>query len=445
MSIIKKIFLSTIVLLFVLLISCEKPYKPPIPKINKLDILKPINDNLIADVFLDASLSMEGFITSGASSKYLQILQGVESAFLSGWPDCRVHFYQFGSKVLALPERGYLHASKREFYQNNEINTKTNIQKVIEYEYVNQNKLILIITDLYQDNSDVNLLSSILKEKCIKQNLAIGILGIKGQFNGNIYDVGTDNFTFNYKSAKDNYETYRPFYIILIGRHSDIARFHSQLTSAVPSIDLTNFIFFSRYLVNPFPTFSNATIDSINNLTELTQLSAIDTCDFRFRKFKLSGNQPNANFISTLKCNILPLTIPFDKNLVNTFISYKLCKNDTMIICKESENFLTVKQKFWQNNILTLRFDFKNLNYLSNGIYLFEVILRPASTSHKFPNWLDKWNMDLETIDLIKENPRLFNGGKTINLKHFINDLWQINLEYHNPKIATLYFFLKKD
>ena len=82
------------------------------------------------------------------------------------------------------------------------------------------------MTDLFQDRRDVNLLVSQLKDKYIKNGLEVGLLGLRSEFNGKVYNLGTTPIL--YRSTPDNPETFRPFYLLVLGRHADIAHYFDR-------------------------------------------------------------------------------------------------------------------------------------------------------------------------------------------------------------------------
>ncbi len=94
--------------------SCEKrQFAPPPPSPDPSDIFEPVSQQFRARIYIDATVSMEGFVVPGASTNYAQILQPLESTAIGGWPNAKVEFYQFGTQVLPLQGRDYLRAAKR--------------------------------------------------------------------------------------------------------------------------------------------------------------------------------------------------------------------------------------------------------------------------------------------------------------------------------------------
>src|SRR5258708_4101401 len=77
------------------------------------------------DVFLDATLSMKGFIVPGIASRYQQTLPLLESVVTRGWSTGEVKFFRFGTIIEELKGREYLAAQKPQFYMDNRIFKET--------------------------------------------------------------------------------------------------------------------------------------------------------------------------------------------------------------------------------------------------------------------------------------------------------------------------------
>jgi hypothetical protein len=214
-----------------LLISCGRHERVKVlPPVEIGDRLPEVSDTLSVDVFLDGTLSMKGFTVPGVTSRYVQTIQLLERAAQKGWDKGSVIFYKFGSRIDPIAGRAYLEAAKPSFYSSPREFQKTYIEKVIDFPrgYVppaggiitgdnlpNGDNLKVIVTDLFQDSADVALLTKSLKENYLAKNLAVGVLGIKSEFAGKVYDVGPVNYTFDYASG-DSPEKFRPFYVLIL-------------------------------------------------------------------------------------------------------------------------------------------------------------------------------------------------------------------------------------
>ena len=86
----------------------------PIHRIDTKDLLTLPTDNLETDIFLDATLSMQGFISEGTFSFYQQTIPILERSVIKN--NGKAHFYKFGTTIKELPERSYSEFDKKSFY-----------------------------------------------------------------------------------------------------------------------------------------------------------------------------------------------------------------------------------------------------------------------------------------------------------------------------------------
>ena len=84
--------------LFIFLTGCDNGKTgipdPPEP----LPPLPPISDKLVARIYFDATLSMQGFVVPG-STHYTQICPYLESVIVSDWRDEKIDFFRFGEQI----------------------------------------------------------------------------------------------------------------------------------------------------------------------------------------------------------------------------------------------------------------------------------------------------------------------------------------------------------
>ena len=184
---------------------------------------------------------MQGFVKPG-STHYTQILPYVERVITTGaWPDESVQFFQFGTQVKPISRDTYVKmVANPKFYEDTDINLETRIQTVIDsevQEVINNementsvedqtdhtgsgekndhkrkaNRLVVIVTDLFQQNSDISLLVTQLRKKYIEKGLEVGLLGLRSQFDGTVYDIGPSSASMPYESDPKDPGTFRPF------------------------------------------------------------------------------------------------------------------------------------------------------------------------------------------------------------------------------------------
>ena len=427
-----------------------------------------ISDRLVARIYFDATLSMQGFVVPG-STRYTQMCPYLESVIVSGWTDGKVNFFRFGEQIESIDRDTYLRVKSKDFYENENINRETFIQKIIDHEdplvkgrmkvsraperstkmgvsdtpekgsevvapteEVNEsskeNRLVVIVTDLFQDNSDITLLVTQLKEKYIQNGFEVGLFGLRSQFDGKVYDTGIGKDPIIHKSNPENPETFRPFYLLVLGRHADIAHYFDRLTANSPDAKT---IIFSQYLISPLLSFDGASVESSN----LIRKTFVDDQDTRLKQFEIRKDSNPAKISATLKYTLLPHAMFFDANTFESSINAKHAPMGETERNPDAEECLKVTSTPLKNeatNELTVEFNIAS-STLQSAVYLYEVTLNPGIDTYRAPDWCSDWDMGSER-----------NGSKTLNLVNFVRDLSQVTARMHRPKIAKFHCYIEK-
>ena len=459
--------------IFIFLTGCDTgemgiPDPPkPLPR------LPSISDKLVAHIYFDATLSMQGFVVP-RSTRYTQICYPyLESVIGSGWRDGEAKFFRFGEQVEPINRDTYLRVGSKEFYESTNIYRETFIQKIIDYEdqLVNgqveasniptsstemengisntpeesteivipteevnesreEHRLVIIVTDLFQDNSDINLLVNQLKEKYIENGLEIGLFGLRSQFDGTVYDTGMGEAPMPYRSNPENPETFRPFYLLVLGKHADIAHYFDLLTAN--GFPESQTIIFSRYLVNPLLSFENFKPE-IENLNRDTMAKKSDP---QLKKYRITKKNKPSKISAKLKVKFLPHVMQFDSDTLDNLIIVKHApirkpnENQLARNCLKVTSTLSINN---DGNELSIEFGLDSQSLPNKKVYLYEVTLRPEIDAFREPRWCSDWDMGDER-----------NGSKTLNLLNFVRDLMHVTVRRHNPEIAKFYYYIEK-
>lgn len=449
--------------LLIFFLSCKQPNIPPeLPDFGESQMIPgALSNTLVARIYVDATLSMQGFVNPG-STRYTQILRPLESAITTGeWQNRRVEFFRFGTQVEAIIRNNYLQATAPEFYENTNINLETRIQEVIDFEtqevingerannsienrgaYVESeekindsnevSRLVIIVTDLFQQNSDINLLVNQLREKYIEKGFEIGLLGLRSHFDGTVYDTGMRGTPIPYQSDLRDTETFRPFYLLVLGRHADIAHYFDRLTGR--GFLEAETVIFSRYLVESLASFEGALIDPLSHLGRVETLG--NSQNSRLKQFRILRDPDTAGFSAILRCTSLPYAMSFDnsKKLKASVIAKTRSggQDEESLVAQKCLKVTSSVSKNGLRNELTVDFSLTPRS-LKRGIYLYEVILSPNIDGYRAPDWCQVWDMGLER-----------DGSKTLNLVNFVRDLSQVTAQIHRPKIARFYCYIEK-
>jgi hypothetical protein len=434
-------------------IGCYTRKECELPPLDPGNAYPAASDNLHADIYLDATLSMKGFIVPGSSTYYQQTIPLLESSVEKGWPGGTVTFNKFGTRISPLDGRIFLDAGRVNFYTDSEVNLKTHIENVIES--ANTDNLTLIVTDLFQDNVDVNLLTSRIKTKYVTKSLGVGVMSIRSEFDGTVYDVGPNNYSFSYKSNDEDPSTFRPFYILALGRHVDIERYFSVLSqSGLERFSEKHVLIFSRYLTANIPSFNDASEITSIKLAQVRSLLPLDTKDGRVIQFRIRGTPPAASFAATFKYSGLPYTLQAGSPNLLSEVGAFHCRPkpkgednsnrppDTLIESSEAGRALKVTKATLSGTELRLEAEVTPSLLPEDATYCYKVVLRPQE--YQLPNWISDWDMDDKKVEEWKREPASFNGSLTYNLKHFLTNLWATTLEVHKPKVAEVYCYIQR-
>ena len=445
---------SICLFVLLLLVGCEPPGVPPeLPDFDKSQTaLGELSETLIAHIYFDATLSMQGFVNPGPTH-YTAIHRHLEGSITTGrWRNAKVKFFRFGEQVEKIDRNTYLKVESPEFYENKDINRETFIQKVIDSEIplVNdtekahnsvkesteafeseeeisaskeENRLVIIVTDLFQDRNDINLLVSQLKEGYLKRGVAVGLLGVRSEFDGKVYDTRSEPIPYK---SEENPETFRPFYLLVLGRHADIAHYFDRLTVKVSSEVKT--VIFSNHLVNPLGSFEGASVDRDNLNSDIFDHNQDD----RLQQFSIVKATEPAKISATLAYVPLPYAMSFESKALEILVIAKHAPRGKTEESPDARKCLDVTPTFLENE-LTVDFSLTPQSLpKENTIYLYEVTLVPKIDRYGVPEWCSAWDMGMGR-----------DGSKTLNLVNFVQDLSQIAAQIHRPKIAKFYFYIK--
>ena len=436
-----------------------------IPKFEPGDsyaIPREISKGLAVHIYFDATLSMQGFVNSEGPTHYKQMCRELKSVItVGGWSNEKVKYFKFGTKVEPISDEDYQTVAIPDFYETEDIMGQTFIDKVLNYEMresptgnIEQvaptpeeqsevvkseveidgsngaNRLVIIVTDLFQDKGDINSLVAQLKEKYIEKGIEVGLLGFRSQFNGKVYDFGFGERSRSYESIPGNPETYRPFYLLVLGKYADIANYFDNLIAR--GFDKAKTIIFSRYLVSPLLSFNGASIDPTNlNLDDFV------SPDPRLKQCEIRDGSKSASISAKMKYVPLMHAMSFDSGMFQVSIVAKGNEEGDTKIDLDAQGCLKVTSTLLKNengnDELNVDFSLDSQSLSGKVVYLYEVTLSPNVDTFQGPNWCSEWDMGEER-----------DGAKTLNLVNFVRDLSQVTARMYRPQIAKFYCYIKK-
>jgi len=411
-------------------------------------------------IHIDGTPSMQGFVKNTTNSHYIKTLNLLDTAATTGWSKSQsiVKYYRFGTERQQLKEReSYLKAQLPEFYDgSDQIFRVSQIETAMTPQSPESGKdeLSIIVTDLYQKDSDMNLVLNQLKSKYLQKGYAVGILAVKSEFDGMVYDVGIGGDKFPYNTAGKKADKFHPFYVIFLGNYDNIVQFYSQMKQqGADFLDDKQFIIFYPHLVK-----------QLSNLSLGKETAKVPKGISRQKTMWIKTNSSNVALKATdQSIDLLGIT-----NSANGDIEYKIsyeplpytlqlkpsnAQNEAFDIDTKVKIFEKTTKGFKDqiSNSETLpkalefsdrkisedrKIAFKtkiNYSLLGNEVYFYTVDVLPKQVIE--PNWWQEWNSDL----------RSFDGSKSDNLLPFLRGLKNITLEVDKPVIGRLCYVIQKN
>lgn len=509
--ILKKVFLILIVSILLFLLigaenSCSRSpqgkviVEPSSTEVN--NSLEPkISNNLKIKIFFDNTNSLEGFANSGSTDTYCRTVLLLEDTCLKCWPTSGIDFFRFGNTITELPNRDYLQVINPSFYNVDEekSNIKTKIDNVISYPSNAEDNLKIIVTDLFQDQADINLLVKQINDSIISKGLAFGIIGIKSEFDGIVYDLGIDNLKVKYstknKNGIEDPKRFKPFYLLVVGKISDIYYFYNTISEILlKNFSSVNSIVFSNYYYPYFLVTQLATNKDVSELKHPlfkdrdSYLYNEDMKDF-VAQYSIPRNE-NKKLLSISLSSKYFVSLPIDTDFnspinFNTFSdisssygNFYNSENLSFDITGKSQskegnvqngivkminndiikNTIKINNKSINNNSIKFDFSIDPDKWQSSNLYQFEINVYFAEKREANIASLMDWDMKNETLaELLKivnsgkYNPKVpleldtFDGSRTINLGRFISNLNSMNNTSYKSKIAQYNFLIFKE
>lgn len=394
-------------------------------------------------VLVDGTLSMQGYVNGLTNSQYIKTLKLIDSVSSTNWIKSKsdVKYYRFGTKKNLISRETYLRAQLPQFYGNG---TNLEVSRIdTAMPSASQDHLSIVLTDLYQKDADVTRVRNELNQSYLRKGYAVGILAIKSEFNGMIYDVGVKSQKLSYTTKDKSSDKQHPFYIMLLGSYPNVSYFFNQLKQhGSDLIKNDQFVIFYPQPVHQ-TSFLNSNIDSHELPKNLRHAKALNDGNVLV---KVKEKQPVELFIVNnrlgeqniryeLPYHLLPNTLSVSSAGVSINTKPEKYNN-------KSNNFEAVDTEGFQLSNWKVTAG-KETNFLVNlqpkdmekGIYRFTTNVYPLEL--KEPAWWSSWSSNEDSMD----------GSKTNNLLSFLRDLKLSTTELmkaEKPTIAHLCYAIQK-
>lgn len=382
------------------------------------------------DVLWDATVSMQGYTTIAPMNVYRSLPDELEN-ICSAIGD--LNFYRFGQAATRIDRAGYRRFTEPETYTE----LVTSMANAVEIS--DPSHLSIIVTDLFESESDWSLVTQKLRDKYFAEHLSTAIIGIRNPFDGKIFDVGLKAESFSYATGGDP-ARFRPFYLFILGREDVVKEFLTRFEKFRRQQIIQNeieYVIFTEHLTDREENFSTLPILDSQNLFETSELE-----DSRVREFGI--DVPEEESFVTLDFQYRPTigACSIDRNMLQT-------KLELFTLDSESNSWLETSiaradgrfslEKDEESGRYLLRFDFTPERTLQIDRWNFlHASLKPPASSFELPEWISRWNMG--NVDV---NPNSFDATKTTNLLHIASSLLDAQFSSSQPSLVDLYFLIE--
>ncbi len=460
----KKFTLAIATSLF--LVSCSSPLtQTPLCELQEVTSTSKQSQKLNISVHVDGSGSMLGYVKP-SNTAYIQALNllGDTLELSEGLHKENIlNYYRNGEKDPLITRSEYRKAQLPLFYDGTDQTfpaVSSPIHEAVK-EPSEDDDLIVIVTDLEQDQGDVTKLTKNLQQYLNKdKQYSVGIWAVKSEFEGKVYlENAQSNLGFKeYNTNNQSVNEYRPFYILFVGRSEDIEYYFDKISSSNPQLSNSDqghlIIFNPHHLVSQLTSIKNlpelpAGLDSPASLIDKTIQVYQDTNNPYQLLSILPENNDSKKLNLSLALSPLKYSLPLDINSLEVTNTVKIFdafqEADDKFV--EENQTPSLKEALeisnWNlnpsDNKLTFTTTIKPDKIESNLIYLYDLNIKASNV--QIPPWWSEWSWQ----SLGEQN-----GSKTQNLERFLTQLKNSSLESmtetdKNVTIGKLCFAINKE
>jgi hypothetical protein len=192
-------------------------------------VARPAIVNATARVFIDASGSMSGFLTSTRDQTFIELIYSVQGAAEAVASD--LSYFRFGSKVEKIPPDQFLMARRKDFFTGPISQWSHITDAVSQINAAPTDQLGIVVTDLFLSAGDnPNAVNAPLREQLaatLRSGRSVAVIGLKSAFDGALTDLATTKDSVPFRGA----DRKRAIYVLLLGPRHLIDEFYTQLKS----------------------------------------------------------------------------------------------------------------------------------------------------------------------------------------------------------------------
>ena len=402
---------------------------------------------------------MYGFIKDNANSHFAQAISLLDSVVSLGRhsrPEKpSIEHYRIGEKTTqAISDAQYQKAKFPEFYtgKTSEFPPVTSQIDVAIENPEGEDQLLILITDLDQQGSDRNKLNKKIENTYFNRQLpgnAVGILGIKSEYNHTVYSVDSrlyQNFTYTTQGKEP--EAFRPFYLIFLGHYQDIIHYVDKMKQKEPNLfNNSEFsIFYPNKLTTNIASFSNNLPSLPPDLDRPSSLQkdqvAVEVSTPPYEKIeihkRIDNSKPNIKY--SLPFTPLKYSLPINSNSITTQTEISTYNYTKENFTANNSNDLKQVINFTDWEITDNNLNFTNTLDIDSipepGIYIFKV--NAIVNSFQEESWWKEWDW---TSRIDNQD-----GSKTHNLLNFMKNLKQTTTDLmEEPSIGYFCYAIQKN
>ena len=375
------------------------------------------------DIYFDATVSMRGFTTLAAGNVYLTLpdLLGDLCGSLGA-----VNFFSFGEQIHALDGRSYRQFATPAVYTE----PITAVANVVDRADVNH--LSIIITDLFESDSDWSNVTQKIREKFFANHMTVAVIGIRNSFSGEIFDVGLEAAKFNYNSA-DNPDRYRPFYLLVMGRDDIVKNFLRKFNERQTLPNDTGYLLLSETLTETASDFTTLTTQEQENFYSDDTLGL----DSRVKEFGLDSFVEPAAFIVSWTYQPPLGACLLDLSAVDTSVEVFSVAGEDWTPLDSNDVRVSLLKDDRQPEMFLVKVSLTPEKSLAEGKLNFvRVKVMPTEQGYRLPAWVEAWGV---TVD---GSARNFDGSKTVNLTRVLGSLKDSIFATARPTLLNINFVI---
>lgn len=414
-------FLLIICVAVVLISGCGNQIEsvPPLPGTLPNALTAP--DKLDTDIYFDATVSMKGFTTLGAGNVYITLpdLLGDLCGSMG-----EVKFYSFGEQIRPLDGRSYRQFTTPEVYTE----AITAVANVVDR--ADTSHLSIIVTDLFESDSDWSNVTQKLRDKFFANHLAVAVIGIRNSFNGEIFDVGLNAAKFRYNS-NDNPERYRPFYLLIMGRDDAVKSFLRKFNERQTLPNDTGYLLLSENLTETASDFRSFELGEVENFYSDDTLGL----EASVKEFGLDKFNEAATFMFSWKYEPPLGACPLDLSAIDTAIEIFSVEGEEWTPLPSNDLRISLMRDKRQSELFLIKVALTPEKSLTEDKLNFvRVKVMPTEQGYKLPPWVELWSVN---VDGAAKN---FDGSKTLNLTRILGSLKDSAFATSRPALMNINF-----